>query len=158
MDFTRSQGIADTDVRLLVRTFMEKAADQKPKLWQKDFEERARSQNWTEHEKEIERIAAIRDEIIYNCLPEGFSADQVDDATRIIRLNNGQKLHIYQAMCRQFEKDEYDTIPECLYELKYVIIGGKRYVAFARSWNGSCSHLNSFELAVPHPRIAGEPL
>jgi hypothetical protein len=103
----------------LVRPFTEKAADQKPKLWQKDFEERARSQNWTEHEKEIERIAAIRDEIIYNYLPEGFSADQVDDATRIIRLNNGQKLHIYQAMCRQFEKDEYDTIPECLYELKY---------------------------------------
>jgi hypothetical protein len=118
MDFTRSQGIADADVRIVPRPFTEKTTD-RPELFRSTFDERARSQNWTHREKDIARITAIRDEIISNYLPLGFTADHVDDRTGEIRLHEEQKLHIYQAMCRQFRKAEYDTIPECLDELKY---------------------------------------
>jgi len=62
---------------------------------------------------------AMHDEIIYHYLPEGLKLNQINKSTGTITLYPNQKLHIYQAMCRQSHKTPYPTIEACLYELKY---------------------------------------
>ncbi|OWY47743.1 Ribonuclease HI-related protein [Alternaria alternata] len=63
-------------------------------------------------------VDAIRDEIIYHYLPEGLHYRQVNHPRGQIRLDDGQKLLIYQRVCEQTGKRAHSLIQECIDELK----------------------------------------
>lgn len=63
-------------------------------------------------------VDAIGDEIVYRYLPEGLYHRQMNHPSGRIRLDDDQKLLIYQRVCEQIGKKSHRDTDECIAELK----------------------------------------
>jgi hypothetical protein len=119
--YMEQNGVRRSDVRLFIRAFREQEnfKPQSSLSFEQEFKLFASSQNLQHgHEIRSAKVNAMRDEIIYYYLTEGLMLHQVDGHTRNTKVTNDQRLHIYQAMCRQSGKKPHDTLEACLTELK----------------------------------------
>ncbi|CAN9387335.1 unnamed protein product [Alternaria alternata] len=112
--------VPDDDIRVFNRAFIKQGSfiPQPSNSFKQEFGLFASSQGLHRKRKNEACVDAIRDEIIYHYLPEGLHYRQVNHPRGQIRLDDGQKLLIYQRVCEQTGKRAHSLIQECIDELK----------------------------------------
>ncbi|RYN69117.1 hypothetical protein AA0117_g11075 [Alternaria alternata] len=107
-------------IRVFNRAFIEQGSfiPQPSNSFKQEIGLFASSQQLTREEEKKARVDAIRDEIIYRYLPEGLYYLQMNHPSGRIRLDDDQKLLIYQRVCEQLGKKSHRDIDECIAELK----------------------------------------